>query len=237
MVYEKIIKRLFSLALAIVMEIVLFIPLLIVGLMIKLTSKGPVLFVQERFGKNSKPFKLYKFRSMVVDAPDKSNAEFTDIKSYITPFGNFLRKTSIDELPQLLNIIKGDMAFIGPRPLSQADLVVVNLRKKNGGDQVLLGISGLAQVNGRNNITDEKKAAYDGLYAQSVSFEQDVKLFFQTIVSVFKRDNVYKDVELVRQEIESAQVEMPPIDHESGSSQDIANSVLDSTDSVIKSHV
>lgn len=199
MIYKKIFKRIFDVMLATAMQIFLLIPLLFVALIIKITSKGPVFFVQERFGISSKPFKLYKFRSMVVNTPDKANSEFTDIKSYVTPFGNFMRKTSIDELPQLINIIKGDMSFIGPRPLSKADLVVVQLRKQNGADQVLPGISGLAQVNGRNNITDEDKAKYDALYAESISFRQDLKLFFDTIISVFRKDDIYKEFKPVEQ--------------------------------------
>lgn len=112
-----------------------------------------------------------------------------------------MRKTSIDELPQLINIIKGDMSFIGPRPLSKADSVVVKLRIENGSDQVLPGISGLAQVNGRNNISDLTKASYDEQYAKSMTFGLDVKLFFRTIISVFRSDNIYKDnVEIIQNE-------------------------------------
>ncbi|CAK1222467.1 sugar transferase [Fructobacillus evanidus] len=237
MVYKSILKRIFGLVLAIAMEIVLFVPLLIVGFIVKLTSKGPVLFVQERYGKNSKPFKLYKFRTMVIDAPDKANSEFTDIENYVTPFGKFLRKTSIDELPQLINIIKGDMAFIGPRPLSNADRLVVDLRKLNGGDQVLPGISGLAQVNGRNNISDKEKAAYDGLYARSISFENDFKLFFQTIVSVFRRDNVYKTFELVQQDVQQDDLPEQTIHSKDTAVTEDSKSIAHPSDSIIHSHV
>ncbi|MFL2089197.1 sugar transferase [Leuconostoc mesenteroides] len=144
MVYRKFVKRLLDLLLAIPMLIILLIPLIIVGIIIKLTSEGPVLFIQERYGRNSKPFALYKFRSMTNKAPVKANSEFEDITSYVTPFGMFIRKTSVDELPQLWNIIKGDMSFIGPRPLAKTDEKVLSLRKQNGADQVLPGISGLA---------------------------------------------------------------------------------------------
>lgn len=106
MVYRKVVKRLLDLLLAIPMLIILLIPLIIVGIIIKLTSEGPVLFIQERYGRNSKPFALYKFRSMTNKAPVKANSDFEDITSYVTPFGMLIRKTSVDELPQLWNIIR-----------------------------------------------------------------------------------------------------------------------------------
>lgn len=192
MVYRKFVKRLLDLLLAIPMLIILLIPLTIVGIIIKLSSEGSVLFIQERYGRNSKPFALYKFRSMTNKAPVKSNSEFEDITSYVTPFGMLIRKTSIDELPQLWNIIKGDMSFIGPRPLAKTDEKVLSLRKQNGADQVLPGISGLAQVNGRNNLSDEDKAAYDVKYAAHLSFRVDMLLTVETFVSVLKRDGVFK---------------------------------------------
>lgn len=192
LIYRKVVKRLLDLLLAIPMLIILLIPLIIVGIIIKLTSEGPVLFIQKRYGRNSKPFALYKFRSMTNKAPVKANSEFEDITSYVTSFGMFIRKTSVDELPQLWNIIKGNMSFIGPRPLAKTDEKVLSLRKQNGADQVLPGISGLAQVNGRNNLSDEDKAAYDAKYAAHLSFRVDILLTMETFVSVLKRDGVFK---------------------------------------------
>ncbi|MCS8587936.1 sugar transferase [Leuconostoc citreum] len=215
MFYRKVVKRLLDLLLAIPMLIILLIPLIIVGIIIKLTSEGPVLFIQERYGRNSKTFALYKFRSMTNKAPVKANSEFEDITSYVTPFGMFVRKTSIDELPQLWNIIKGDMSFIGPRPLAETDKKVLLLRKQNGADQVLPGISGLAQVNGRNNLSDEDKAAYDAKYVAHLSFKVDMLLTVETFVSVLKRDGVFKktiidennsDKDMVRHDEESIDV-------------------------------
>lgn len=191
--YRNFLKRFLDVIVAIALGIVLMVPLFFVALLVKLTSKGPVFFKQERFGLNSKPFTLYKFRSMTNGAPVKANSEFDDITSYITPFGMFIRKTSIDELPQLLNIIKGDMSFIGPRPLANTDANVLTLRKSSGADEVRPGISGLAQVNGRNNLSDADKAAYDAKYAALVSFKVDILLTFETIVSVVKRDGVFKE--------------------------------------------
>ncbi len=167
--------------------------MVIIALIVKLTSKGPILFIQERYGRNSRLFKLYKFRSMTKSAPQIANSKFTDIQNYITPFGMFIRKTSLDELPQLWNIINGDMSFIGPRPLASTDIKVIKLRKQNGGDSVLPGISGLAQVNGRNNLSDEDKASYDGKYAAHVTISVDMLLAVETFVSVLKRDGVFKE--------------------------------------------
>ncbi|CCF24754.1 Exopolysaccharide phosphogalactosyltransferase [Leuconostoc citreum LBAE C10] len=201
--YRKVVKRLIDTTVAIIFGIVLIVPLFIVAILIKLTSKGPIFFKQKRYGKNSVPFTLYKFRSMTDGAPVKANSEFSDIKSYVTPFGMFIRKTSIDELPQLINIIKGEMSFIGPRPLAITDEKVLRLRRQNGGDQVLPGISGLAQVNGRNNITDEDKAAYDAKYASHVSARVDSLLVMETFISVVKRDGVFKNktVEIEKKDI------------------------------------
>lgn len=181
-----------DLILAVPTLIILFIPLIIIGVIIKLTSKGPAIFIQERYGKDSKPFKLYKFRSMTDKAPVKANSEFEDITSYVTPFGMFIRKTSIDELPQLWNIIKGNMSFIGPRPLAKTDEKVLVLRKINGADKVLPGISGLAQVKGRNNLSDEDKASYDANYVRKLSIRLDSILLLDTIFSVLRRENVFR---------------------------------------------
>lgn len=193
MIYRLFMKRVLDFLVAVILLVILFIPMCIVGLLIKITSKGPVFFIQERYGRNSLPFKLYKFRSMVDAAPEISNSNFSSIQNYITPFGMFIRKTSIDELPQLWNIIKGNMSFIGPRPLAITDDKVLRLRKINGADSVFPGISGLAQVNGRNNITDEEKALYDAKYAAKLSFHLDMILVFETIVSVIGRKGVFND--------------------------------------------
>lgn len=193
LMYKIRTKRILDLFLAITLSVILFIPLLIIAILIKLTSKGSILFVQERYGKNSQPFQLYKFRSMVENTPEIANSDFSDIKKYVTPFGMFIRKTSIDELPQLWNIIKGDMSFIGPRPLANTDEKVLTLRRQNGADRILPGISGLAQVNGRNKLSDKDKAAYDGKYAAHVSFRVDLLLVCETFISVFKRDGIFNE--------------------------------------------
>ncbi|MCC7669480.1 UDP-phosphate galactose phosphotransferase [Leuconostoc pseudomesenteroides] len=202
MVYRRFLKRFFDLLLAIFLFIILLLPLIIIALIVKLTSKGPILFIQERYGRNSRPFKLYKFRSMTDSAPQIANSKFTDIQNYITPVGMFIRKTSLDELPQLWNIIKGDMSFIGPRPLANTDARarVVALRQQNGADQVLPGISGLAQINGRNNLSDEKKAIYDEMYAKAVTFTLDLRIIITTISIVLKMSDVFKDNQKVKKD-------------------------------------
>lgn len=190
--YGRYIKRILDIIFAVSMSILLILPLFLVALIIKMSSKGPVFFKQERYGKNSTPFMLYKFRSMTDKAPIKKNSEFSDITNYVTPFGMFIRKTSIDELPQLINILKGDMSFIGPRPLARTDSDVLRLRRSNGGDRIRPGISGLAQVNGRNNLSDNDKAAFDAKYVAKLNFQLDFLLVIETIAIVLRRDGVFK---------------------------------------------
>lgn len=191
-IYRRFLKRFLDTSVAIMLGILLSVPLFFIAILIKVTSKGPIFFKQERFGQNSVPFILYKFRSMTYNAPIKSNSDFDDITNYVTGFGMFIRKTSIDELPQIINIIKGDMSFIGPRPLAITDERVLQLRRRNGADLVRPGISGLAQVNGRNSITDEEKADFDAKYARNLSIRLYILLVIETFISVIKRDGIFK---------------------------------------------
>ena len=127
---------------------------------------------------------------MTDKAAVKANSEFDDITSYVTPFGMFIRKTSIDELPQLWNVVKGDMSFIGPRPLAKTDLFVIESRKISGADQVKPGITGWAQVNGRNNITDFEKSKFDAYYVREIYFGLDFKISILTFFHVFLRTGI-----------------------------------------------
>ncbi|CAK8054093.1 sugar transferase [Eupransor demetentiae] len=190
--YKKYFKRAIDFSVALLTLIFAAIPLLGVALMVKLSSPGPVLFKQERFGLDSKPFMVYKFRSMRVGTPMMANHDIADIRSYITPFGYFMRKTSIDELPQLLNVIKGDMSFVGPRPLAIVDKEVLDLRREMGADKVRPGITGWAQIHGRNAISDIKKASYDAEYARNVSLRMDFDILLQTIVKVLQSDGIFQ---------------------------------------------
>lgn len=166
--------------------------LLVTAIAIKLSSKGPVVFKQQRMGRNHQPFKLYKFRSMRIDTPEIASNDLNG-EDYHTVVGKFIRKYSIDELPQLINVIKGDMSIIGPRPVILKETYLINLRHKNGAERVRPGITGLAQVNGRDNLADGPKAKYDACYAQKVTLKNDAKIFIQTIMYVVKRDGVVEE--------------------------------------------
>lgn len=180
----KGIKAILDEFMGICLTVILLIPMIIIAILVKITSDGPIFFKQERYGIHSQQFTIYKFRTMFIETPEISNQEFKDIDNFITPLGKILRRLSLDELPQLFNIIMGDMSFIGPRPLSKSDISVVRMREKNGANQVRPGITGLAQVNGRNNILDNEKAYFDQIYAENISFFYDMKILFKTFVNV-----------------------------------------------------
>ena len=153
----------------------------------KVSSKGPILFQQKRVGRNGKEFTLYKFRSMRIDVNHEMTSEFADTDSMTTKFGKFLRASSIDETAQLLNIIKGDMSFIGPRPLidKHEDHITIELRKQNGAIQLKPGISGYAQIHGRTAVSPEKKGEMDGIYFKRFGFWLDFKIFVYTFLRLF----------------------------------------------------
>lgn len=186
----KVIKVGLDIVMSMCLIIILLIPMLVIALLVKTTSKGPVLFKQERYGINSKKFTIYKFRTMYIETPELSNQEFRDIENFVTPIGKVLRKFSLDELPQLFNIIMGNMSFIGPRPLAESDISVVEMRKLSGADRIKPGITGLAQVNGRNNILDSQKAYFDKIYVENISFLSDLKIFIRTLLNVTFAKNV-----------------------------------------------
>lgn len=189
--YRHFFKRLIDIVLSLTGIIVLALPMLIIALVVKLDSKGPALFITKRVGKNGKPFRFCKFRSMRTDAP-KDCAPRLLHTDYTTKVGRFLRKTSLDELPQLFCILGGSMSIIGPRPagLSEADLI--EARERYGANKVTPGLTGLAQISGRDVLAAdvEKKAFYDGMYAKKITFIGDLKIFFKTIGKVFKEDGI-----------------------------------------------
>lgn len=163
----------------------------VIAVLIKLESRGPVLFRQKRVGLCKRTFSIMKFRTMRTDTPrDTPTHLLANPNQYITKVGRFLRKTSLDELPQIFNILKGDMAVIGPRPAlwNQDDLVAE--RDKYGANDVLPGLTGWAQINGRDELEIPVKAKLDGEYVEKMSFMFDLKCFFGTILSIFKRDGV-----------------------------------------------
>lgn len=188
--YKAFFKRLIDIVLSFCGILVLGIPMLIVALVIKIDDPGPAIFKQERIGINKSRFWLYKFRSMKVNTPDIPTHLLENPEQYISKVGKFIRKTSIDELPQLFNILKGDMSVIGPRPAlwNQADLEAE--RDKYGANDVRPGLTGWAQINGRDELEIPVKAKLDGEYVEKMSFLFDCKCFFGTIKSVLKSDGV-----------------------------------------------
>lgn len=185
------IKRILDIILSIIVLIILCPFLIIFSIIIKIESKGPVLFKQKRVGKNKKLFTIYKFRTMRTDTPkDIPTHLLKNAESYITKFGNIMRKTSIDEIPQLFNIVKGDMSIIGPRPAlwNQDDLI--KERDKYYANDIRPGLTGWAQVNGRDELEIPVKAKYDGEYVEKMSLWFDVKIFFKTIINVFKHEGI-----------------------------------------------
>ena len=191
MFYAKYLKRPLDFVLSGLGLLVLSPLFAALALWIKLDSKGPVFFRQQRVGKGKKLFSIYKFRSMRADAPkDTPTHMLKDPAVFITNSGRLLRRTSLDELPQILNILKGDMAVIGPRPAlwNQDDLVAE--RDKYGANDVLPGLTGWAQINGRDELEIPVKAQLDGEYVEKMSFLFDLKCFFGTIASIFKHEGV-----------------------------------------------
>ncbi len=181
----KLIKRLFDFFGALIALILLLPLFIVVALSIKLTSRGPVFFRQVRLGKNLKPFKIYKFRTMKINTPEASTGEL-DASKYITKVGGILRKTSIDELPQFINVLFGQMSWIGPRPHIPKETQVFEEREKFGANKVKPGLTGLAQINGRDNVSIKKKTKLDAIYVMHFGFWMDFKIFFKTIAYVLK---------------------------------------------------
>lgn len=184
-------KRCFDIVFSLVAIIVFAIPMLIVGILIRIDSKGPVFFKQDRVGKNKKIFKILKFRSMYVDTdPNSPTHRLTDAQTHITKVGAFIRKTSIDELPQLFNILTGSMSFVGPRPALWNQYDLIEERDKYHANDVLPGLTGLAQISGRDELDIPTKAKFDGEYVEKRGFFYDIGLIFRTVFAVFKHKGV-----------------------------------------------
>ena len=189
--YKHFFKRLIDFFVSFVGMLFLLLPMLIIAIAIKCDSKGPVFFKQKRVGKNKKLFNILKFRTMRTDTPhDAPTHELSDPKKWITKVGGFLRKTSLDELPQIFNILAGQMSIIGPRPAlwNQDDLIAE--RDKYGANDIKPGLTGWAQINGRDELEIPVKAALDGEYVQKMGLFFDIKCFFGTFISVLKHDGV-----------------------------------------------
>lgn len=189
--YPHFFKRMIDLILSLVGIILLSPILLVLSIIIKCTSKGPILFKQKRVGKDDTHFMIYKFRTMRSDTPkDMPTHLLEDPDRFITPIGHFLRVTSLDELPQLFNIAKGDMAVVGPRPALWNQYDLIALRDENGSSKIRPGLTGLAQISGRDELEISKKAALDGQYALKITFVEDLRIFFATFFSVLRHEGV-----------------------------------------------
>lgn len=187
--YRKHFKRLLDIVLSTAGIVTLAVPMGLVALAIKIDSEGPVLFKQKRVGLDKEHFEILKFRTMYTDTPkDVPTHELSDSKKWITKTGKVLRKTSLDELPQLFNIFKGEMSIIGPRPALWNQYDLIEERDKYGANDVRPGLTGLAQINGRDELEIPVKAKIDGEYVENISFIFDVKCFIKTIGSVLKSD-------------------------------------------------
>ena len=183
-------KRTFDLFLAALASICLLLPVMLVAILVRLTSKGPVLYWSDRVGRNNTIFKMPKFRSMQIGTPAVATHLLNNPDAYLTPIGSFLRKSSLDELPQLWSILKGDMSFVGPRPalFNQHDLI--ELRTRSGVHQLLPGLTGWAQVNGRDELPIPAKVKLDVEYLQRQSLWFDIRILWLTFVKVLRRDGV-----------------------------------------------
>jgi O-antigen biosynthesis protein WbqP len=183
-------KRVFDICLGCLAAMVLFVPVLMVAMIVRLTSKGPALYWSDRVGRNNVIFKMPKFRSMRVGTPAVATHLLTDANSHLTPIGSFLRKSSLDELPQLWSILVGDMSFVGPRPalFNQDDLIA--LRTERGVHTLVPGLTGWAQVNGRDELPIPAKVALDAEYLTGRGFWLDIKILWMTFLKVIKRDGV-----------------------------------------------
>lgn len=183
-------KRLFDLVLVAVAAVVLALPILLVAILVRLTSPGPALYWSDRVGARNRIFRMPKFRTMRVGTPAVATHLLSDPAVYLTPIGGFLRRTSLDELPQLWSILKGDMSIVGPRPalFNQADLV--ELRTRRGVDSLVPGLTGWAQVNGRDELPIPVKVEFDAEYLRRRSFWFDVKILWLTLVKVVRGDGV-----------------------------------------------
>ena len=183
-------KIIFDSLLVIIVIILLVVPIILTAIAVRITSKGSVLYWSDRIGRNNKIFKMPKFRSMLTGTPAVATHLLDNADTYLSPIGGFLRRSSLDELPQLFSVLKGDMSFVGPRPalFNQNDLIA--LRTEQGVDKLLPGITGWAQVNGRDDLSIPDKVALDAEYLNHQSFWFDVKILWMTFLKVIKRDGV-----------------------------------------------
>lgn len=184
------IKRIFDIVLAVILIIILALPMLLIAAIVRITSEGPVLYWSNRVGQNNVLFKMPKFRSMIVDTPTTKNNMLGIFDEILTPVGKFLRNTSIDELPQLLCILKNDMSFVGYRPVLPVDDDLVKLRTQHDISKLKPGLTGWAQINGRDKLTISERVRFELEYMGKRSFFFDLKILFLTFLKVIKREGI-----------------------------------------------
>lgn len=184
------VKRSFDIVLSVILLILLLVPILIISLAVKLSSKGPILYISDRIGRGNAIFKMYKFRTMKTETPPVATHLLNDPGRFLTPIGMFLRKTSLDELPQLINIIKGDMSFVGPRPALYNQDDLIKLRTEKGIHELVPGLTGWAQINGRDELPIPVKVEFDDYYRNNRSFLFDLRILFETCLKVVRKEGV-----------------------------------------------
>jgi O-antigen biosynthesis protein WbqP len=184
------IKRAFDLFLVSILTLILFAPFLIISFLIKFTSPGPIFFCSDRIGKNNALFKMPKFRTMYLNTPTIATHLLKDPSLYLTPIGSFLRKTSLDEIPQLWSILVGDMSFIGPRPALFNQYDLIDLRTSKGVHHLTPGLTGWAQVNGRDDLSIAKKVKFDTEYLKKKSLIFDLKILYLTFIKIIQREGI-----------------------------------------------
>ena len=189
-IFDTSLKRSFDLLFSFFLLVVLFPLFLLISFLIKISSEGDILYWSKRVGRHNTLFDMPKFRTMTVEAPVIATHLFSDSSSYLTKYGSILRKTSLDELPQLWNILIGDMSFVGPRPALYNQYDLIELRAKFDLDKLLPGLTGWAQINGRDDLTINEKIYFDYEYYLNYSFLFDLKILLFTILKVLKRSNI-----------------------------------------------
>ena len=183
-------KRIFDIFFGCLAALVLLLPAVIVAVVVKMTSKGPILYLSDRIGLHGAVFKMPKFRTMVTDSPAVATHLLQSPGQYLTPVGHFLRRTSLDELPQLISIVKGDMSFVGPRPALYNQEDLISLRREKQIDSIRPGLTGWAQINGRDDLSIEEKVVFDQYYLLNRSLLLDIRIILETAVKVVKRAGV-----------------------------------------------
>ena len=187
------VKRVLDVFFSFLLLFFLALPMLLIWFSVRISSRGEGIFKQARIGKNGKSFVCYKFRTMYKDAPSNTpSSDFASVEKYVTPIGRILRRTSLDELPQLYNVMKGDMSLVGPRPLISEETEVHRLRRESGVYSIRPGITGLSQINGRDYISNKRKAELDRAYLEAFGFIQDVKIIGKTVTGVISGDGIAK---------------------------------------------